>query len=314
MKEIKKLDVAKIKRKDKASKIVIAILRTFIIVGLSFIIILPIIISAIPALTDFNYLGEPTSIWLPKKSSGLSFKIASDLMDYKSSLPKTIFFAISISIIQVIVSAFVGYGFTTLGKGSGKALFALVILTIILPPQAIMLPQFMYFTKMGLIGNIGAIYLLSTFAMGLKSGLFIYLFKQFFQGLPKELEEAAAIDGCGYVGTFFRVMLPNATSVMLTVFVFAFVWNFGDLHYTMWFAKDANLMPSLVLEKVLNTGYVKGSFANATFLNPDDMPLLFEGSVRGAGLILYIAPLALFYFLIQRSFVQGFERSGITGQ
>ena len=314
MEKKKKLNVKNIKRKEKATNIAVVFVRTFLIVGLSFVILFPILSALIPSITSYSYLGEPNSIWLPLKTSGLSYKVARDLINYNKSLPITILFSLSMAIVQVAVSVFVGYGFAMMRSKVKKVLFFMVVLIIIVPAQALTVPQYLYFSKLKLLGNLGSLYLLSIFGVGLKSGLFIYLFKQYFEGLPKELEEAATMDGCGFVGTFFRVMLPNATSIMLTVFVFSFIWNFGDVYYSSWFANESGLLAPQIKNSLLFDGKIKGEFVNNTLLQPDDMPELFPGSVRSAGIILYITPLAIFYMVIQRKFVQGFERSGLTGQ
>lgn len=300
--------------KNKTANISFAVFRTLLIIGLSAIILLPIVSALIPAITDFNYLGSPNSIWLPIKSSSLAFSVSAGLIDYKKTLVVTLLYSGSMALLQVGVSAFVGYGFATMRSRFKNLLFFLVILTIIVPVQALSIPQGLYFKKIGIVDSIASLYLISAFCMGLKSGLFIYLFKQYFQSLPKELEEAASIDGCSYTKTFFRIMLPNAVPVMLTVFVFSFVWNFSDVYYASWFAKKSPLLSMFIQDNILVEAKIKGAFVNKTLLDPTDMPPLFQGSVIGATEILFLGPMILFYMLIQRKFVQGFERSGLTGQ
>lgn len=314
MEKGKYLNVSKIKRNRIISKILLKTFRTILILGLSFVILYPMMVAIIPAITEYNYLGQPNSIWLPQKTGFLSFDIATYLLEYKTSIFLSIGFAASMTAIQIIVSAFVGYGFAKLKFRGNTIVFALVILTIVLPPQAIMLPQFLNFKSLGLLGNISTIYLLAFTGQGLKSGLFIYLFRQFFKGLPDELEEAALIDGCGFFKTFYKIMLPTAGSIMLTVGVFSFVWNYSDLHYTNLFAGNTNLISNLLSQKFLNEGVIQNTYQEFTNLSKENMNPLFIGSVRGAGMSLYILPLAVLYFIIQRKFVQGFERSGITGQ
>lgn len=310
----KRNEISKYVIKNKTASISFAVFRTLLIIGLSAIILFPIISALIPAITDFNYLGEPNSVWIPLKTSGLAFGVASGLLNYKKTLIVTLLYSGSIALLQVGISAWVGYGFATMRSKFKNVLFFLVILTIIVPVQALSIPQGLYFKKLGIIDNIMSLYLITFFCMGLKSGLFIYLFKQYFQGLPKELEEAAAIDGCGYTKTFFKIMLPNAVPVMLTVFVFSFVWNFSDVYYASWFAKSSPLLSIAIQDNVMVEAKIKGQFVAKTLLDPTDMPSLFVGSVIGATEILFLGPMILFYMIIQRKFVQGFERSGLTGQ
>lgn len=307
------LDVIKIKRREKTTKLIINIAQAVLLVGLSFVILFPILSAIIPSITDYNYLGDPNSIWIPKKLSILSYNISFYLLDYTNTLFKSLLFSGAMTLVQVIVSAFVGYGFSRMRFKGHNVLFFFVVLTIVLPPQAIMLPQFLHFKNLGLLNNIASLFLLALTGQGLKSGLFIYLFRQFFKGLPEELEEAALIDGCGFFKTFFKIMLPNAGAIILTVSVFSFVWNYTDTYYANWFAGDAGLISSVMAKKFISDSYIIDAYQDFTLLSKESMNPLFVGAVRGSGMLLYILPLAIFYFIIQRRFVQGFERSGIVG-
>lgn len=312
-------NIKKMKRNAKIAGFSQIIFKIVLLIGLSFVILFPLLVLYISSVTDYGYLGKPNSIWIPQKYSTLAYRIAlsSGALNYSKSLFISILYALSLAIIQVFVSAFVGYGFSRLKFRGHNILFGLVILTIIMPSQVLSLPQYLYFGELGMSENILSIYLLAIFGQGLRSGLFIFLFRQFFKGLPEELEEAAFIDGCGFFKTFFQIMLPTAGSVMLTVFVFSFVWNYSDTNQLSWFAPTNNSLITNNLRNkfVLNSiGNIEGLFKEFTGIEGKDMNRLFIGSVTGAAIILYILPLAIFYFIIQRKLVQGFERSGITGQ
>lgn len=314
--------------KKRFKAFLVTILRTVLLLGLSFIILYPLIESIIPALTDYNYLGRPNSVWIPLEFGTLAFEIALYLLDYWEALLRTLAFAFFMMVIQTLSSAIIGYGFARLPFKGSDILFLFVILTIIVPPQTIMLPQYFHFQNfdifgiiefisgepISLLGNQSVIYLMSIFGMGLRSGLFIFLFRQFFKGLPKELEESAQIDGCGYARTFFQIILPNAIPIILTVGVFSFVWNYGDTFYVNLFSEDSNLLAQLLGRRFSNPNWVSNAFVELT-LQPQGAqasPLLL-GAAQGAAQLLFITPLLILYFIIQRKFVQGFERSGIVG-
>lgn len=318
----------KYKLKKKVNHVVIGFFRTLLILGISFIILYPIIESTLPALTDYNYLGRPNSIWIPLKFGTLSFDIAFHLLNYVPALTRTFIFSTSMMFVQLFASAIVGYGFAHAEFKGHKLLFGFVILTIIIPPQTIMLPQYFHFqnfdvlgiiealtgSPINLLGKSGVIYLMSALGMGFRSGLFIFLFRQYYKSLPKELEEAALIDGCGYFRTFFQIILPNTTSIMLTVGVFSFVWNYGDTFYTGLFAENTGLLAQFLGQRFATVTWVSNAFNELT-LQPQGTqanPLLL-GATQGAAKILFILPLLIIYFFIQRKFVQSFERSGIVG-
>jgi multiple sugar transport system permease protein len=138
---------------------------------------------------------------------------------------------------------------------------------------------------------------------GLRSGLYIYIFNQFFRGLPKEIEEAAFVDGAGVWYTYFKIMLVNATPAVITVAVFSMVWQFNDT----FFAKLFLISEDVVISK-------KISILQATIAN--DYKILdtaIQELYLNAGIILVILPILIIYLLLQRYFIEGVERSGIVG-
>ncbi len=323
---VKRLNTYKTKKMVRG--LTIGFFRTLLILGISFVILYPLIESILPAITDYNYLGRPNSIWIPLKFGTLSFDIASHLLNYWTALGKTFLFSTSMMMVQLFASAIVGYGFAHANFKGHNLLFLFVILTIIVPPQVIMLPQYFHFqsfdilgiieglsgSPLNLLGKTGVIYLMSALGMGFRSGLFIFLFRQYYRGLPKELEEAALIDGCGYFRTFFQIILPNTASIMLTVGVFSFVWNYGDTFYTGLFAENTGLLAQFLGQRFQTTTWVSNAFNELT-LQPQGTqanPLLL-GAAQGAAKVLFITPLLILYFIVQRKFVQSFERSGIVG-
>lgn len=145
--------------------------------------------------------------------------------------------------------------------------------------------------------------ILSLTALAFKNGLFIYIMRQYFNGVPDELEEAAYVDGAGIIKTFVRIIIPMAVPMMVTVFMFSFSWQWSDTFYTGLFftsTKSAILLPNIVKIPVsLDTNYV----AQATY----------EAAIRNTCGILILLPLVIIYMFAQRTLIEGVERSGITG-
>ena len=211
----------------------------------------------------------------------------------------------------------VGYGFARFDFPLKKFWFGCVIFTIVIPTHTIMLPLYMTFKsfnpfgivaalnggKTGIMGTVVPMYLLTLFASGLRSGLFIYIFNQFFRGLPKEIEEAAFVDGASMFYTYVRIMLVNAMPAVITVTVFSFVWQFNDTFYAKLF-----LIPdSTVISKRISS-------LQAVIANQDNiLSLTIQGLYRDAGAILVIAPVVIVYLVLQKNFIEGVERSGIVG-
>jgi multiple sugar transport system permease protein len=136
--------------------------------------------------------------------------------------------------------------------------------------------------------------------VGLRAGLFIYIFRQFFRGLPKELEDAAYIDGCGPFSTFIRVMVPNSFQAILTVLILSVVWHWNEYYLTsMFFLNKWTIATSL-------TGMT--NHLNDTNLNP----YAFVTKMQ-AGSLLSILPILLMYLVLQKYFTESIERTGIVG-
>lgn len=145
--------------------------------------------------------------------------------------------------------------------------------------------------------------ILSLTGLAFKNGLFIYIMRQYFNGVPDELEEAAYVDGAGVIKTFARIILPMAVPMMVTIFMFSFSWQWSDMFYTGLFftsTKSAILLPNIVkIPSSLDTDYVA--------------QLTYETAIRNTCGVLILAPLVIIYLFAQRTLIEGVERSGITG-
>ena len=147
--------------------------------------------------------------------------------------------------------------------------------------------------------------ILSICGLGFKNGLYVFMLRQFFSGVPDELEESAYIDGSGTMRTFFQIILPLSVPMMITVFLFAFSWQWTDDFYTNLFFTTTKtvLMPDLTAEipKSITSKYADFAGQN-----------LYYSAVRNTSGLMIIAPLIVIYLFCQKYLVQGIERSGLT--
>ena len=157
-------------------------------------------------------------------------------------------------------------------------------------------------TSFNLINTYWPLWILSVTALAFKNGLYIFMLRQFFTGIPDELEESAAVDGAGVFRTFVTIVLPNAIPMMITVFMFAFSWQWTDNFYTDLFytTSGPTLMPDIVV--------VPLSLASSTAASG-----MVNTAVFNTCGILILLPLIIMYVFLQRYIIQGIERSGITG-
>ena len=307
----------KMVRSKKSKDITMVVLRSVLLFGLCFVILFPTIQQISMALRAPEDVNNPAVIWIPLNWSLMNLKIAAVVLDYKNALLNTMKISVISMFLQIISTSLAGYAFSRLKFKGSNILFIFVILTIIIPPQALSLQQYLYFKDLNLIGNELSIYLMSGLGMGIRSGIFIYIFRQFFRGLPKELEESAQIDGAGVFRTFWNVMLPNARGALVTVGLFAFVWAWNDAYYVKIFEVSTADFPLLTM-RLINAAegmYQALFYTGGLDLIGQDVweNPLFLALISNVAALLMMLPLLIMYLFVQKQFVESIERTGIVG-
>ncbi len=293
------------------------LLKIIILVGVSYVIISPLIGMIVQSVASTEDIYNPMMYVLPSHPSLEKYELASMRLDYLPTIAKNLLYTLSLTLIQLFVCSMVGYGFARFEFRFKKLLFACVVIMIVIPAHTIMLPLYMTFKNfdpMGLISLINGeslnlmssvwpVYILTFFGCGVRSGLFIYIFTQFFRGLPKEIEEAALVDGAGVWYTYFRIMLVNAMPAVITVSVFSIVWQFNDLFYSNLFLVDEDI----VISKKL------ASFPGVLANQDKILNITIQQQYVDAGIIMTLLPVVVIYLVLQKKFIEGSERSGIVG-
>lgn len=314
--------------KTKAQNALWSLFRYGIILGICFIILYPIIRKVSVAIMDKKDIYNPTIFVIPQHFTWDNIKTAAKVLNYFPTLGNTLLFVVITTLLATISCALAGYGFARFNFPGKNILFGLALLTILIPANTLMVPMYLHFRNFDFMGIIhlftgkDGVNLINSYwpttisamtANGLKAGLFIYIFRQFFRGLPKEIEESALIDGAGGVKTFFRIMLPNAVPPLVTVLLFSFVWQYNDSFYTSLYMSQMNLMPTMVASIAANANTViqsmlPGGYDPNVKIDPNYIAMIVD-----TGILLVIAPLIVLYMFVQRYFVESVERSGIVG-
>lgn len=300
----------------KTKHILIAIIRGFIIFGLCFVVIYPVLQMIVAGISDLKDLNDPLVVWIPRTISMTTINISAEAINYLPALRNTFIMATGVMLITVFSTSLAGYAFARLKFKGISILLIFVIFTIVVPPQTIAMPLFMLFNYFKLTSTFWPLFIMAFTGMGIKAGIFIFIFNQVFRNLPKELEEAALIDGCGVVKTFYRVMLPNAKSAIVTVMLFAFVWQWNDVFYSQLlistqFLDLLSLNISEIAPRLTYTLYTLGidqNVAEGMSRNP-----LVVGTIANTAALLMLLPLLIGYLFVQRLFVESVERVGIVG-
>ena len=318
----------KFRKKDMygATRFLWSICRFLLIFGLGFVILYPLLQILSKVFMPTDQYQDLSVIWIPKSLTLDNIKNAVSYMKFGESLANTLILALSCAAIQIVVCSLTGYGFARFRFPLREPLFLMVILTIIVPTQIIFLPSFVqyrFFDFFGISRLLGLVtgkeytefavslvdtrwsfWVPSLFGVGLRSGIFIYLFRQCFRNIPKELEEAAKIDGCGSISTYVKIMLPNAKSSILTVFLFSIVWHWNEYTLTRTFFPQKYQPLAVQLKLAIDS--MMSDLSTRTNLS-------FQMGVTYASVLLFILPVLIIYIFTQRWFVEGVESSGIKG-
>jgi len=211
-------------------------------------------------------------------------------IDFLLLLRNTLFYAIITTVAAVSSSAFVAYGFARFDFPFKNGLFMLVMATIILPPQVTLVPKYAFFLQIGWVGTWLPLIVPTFFANAYN----IFLMRQYFMTIPREMDEAAMIDGAGPLRTFFYIILPQAKPALMAVTLFHFFYAWNDFFEPLvYLAGKASLYPLTI---------------GLTFFN--DLFSQEQHLIQAASFMTLIIPLIIF-FLAQRVFIQGVVITGV---
>lgn len=300
-----------------------SIIRGVIVLGICFTILQPLFVKISVSFREEQDLYDSSIKYIAKHFTLDNYKIAFHGMDYVNTFIRTLGLSGGVAFIQLIACLLTAYGFARFRFPGKKILFGCVILTLIVPPQVIMLPLFMHFrfydffgiiqtltgSKANLIDTFWPFFIQAATCTGFKNGLYIYMLRQFFKGMPKELEEAAFVDGSGKLRTFLQIMLPSAVPMMVTIFLFGFVWQWTDSFYSSIYLNNVKVIPTALTSLVYQVADQYKTFGgNMNFISPG-----FSSMINNTGVVMTILPLVILYLVCQKFFVEGIERSGIVG-
>lgn len=293
------------------------------IITMSYLFMFPLYYMLVVSFQRPDLAVDPTSVYVPKAFSIEAYKIAFKQLDYKNSALLSLIISVFSTALTAISCSLTGYAFARFEFKGKKIAFLFVMLLIVIPPQQIIVPQYLMYKSFnfgGLLSLFGVeLNLLNTpfvfvlpsmFAVGLKAGIFIFIFRQFFLGQPRELEEAAKIDGCGALQTFIKVMAPLAKPAFVVVIMLCIIWHWNDYYSSSMFFIDKIKPVMICLERLRQNivemstlpGLPKGNYT----------PVILRMYLQ-AGVVLTITPPLFLYVFMQKQFVESIDRTGIVG-
>ena len=286
-------------------KIVVYVL--LIVIG--FIFLYPLIMMIVTSLKSDNDLMDTSITWIPTSLEFANYKVAFCEISYIKSLYKTMIVVTIPSLLNTIIALLTAYGFSRFKFPGKNLLFGVMLATFIIPSALTKIPQFVWYSKMNLIGSIFTYIIPSSLGQGLNEAIYILILFSMFNQIPKQLEEAAKIDGATSLGVFFKVAIPMIIPGIITVFLFSFVWYWNDSATAAMYlgraGKDNWATIPVMLERYQNNIVAQ--------TNGGIGMKLYRGE-KMAGTLLSIAPLLILYFCLQRFFVESIEKTGIAGE
>ncbi|NWO21731.1 carbohydrate ABC transporter permease [Oribacterium sp. oral taxon 102] len=280
------------KRKGKVS----AVIYHCIVMLFGMIMIYPLIWMLMSSFKETNTIFTTAGSLLPgrftlanyrnglKGFAGVAFSVF-----FRNSL----FISIAATIGTVLSSAVVAYGFSRCRFALKPLLFSAMLVTMMLPAQVLMIPQYLWYQKLGWVNTYFPLIVPYWFAT---QGFFVYLMTNFIDGIPRELDEAAKIDGCSYYTVFTRIIFPLITPAIITATIFSFMWRWDDfLGALLYVNKTASYPVSLALK---------------LFCDPSSSS---DYGAMFAMATLSILPAMLIFFTLQRYLVEGISTSGLKG-
>ncbi len=310
----KKINLLK-RRHISLASLLWTVFRFILLLGLCYVIISPFLQKISAMFMSPSDLQNPTVWMIPQNPTFDNVIRVIKYGDYVPAAINSLLISTLCAFLQTFTCCMVGYGFAKFKFKGRNFFFLLSVLTIIIPPQTLYLSLYMkfrYFDIYGILGLLGIekiklvetvipSTLLSATALGLKNGLYIFVMRQFFKGVPQELNEAAWVDGCNPIRAFFSTMLPLAKPMLISVFLLSFAWQWTDTFYSGLFNRSMTVLP-MILNKV--TAIATESISNGTMMS---------SVMQNTAVVMIIAPLFIFYLVFQRQLIQGIERSGIVG-
>ena len=316
----KKLD-AKV-RMQRTGKLLGRIVFYVVCLCLAYQLLYPVLYMISMSIREPSDMNDPSIIWVAKHFTLDNFADAIKSMNFWNTFRVSLTLCIVCGVLDVFSCAIAGYGFARFDFWGKKALFVLVIFTMVVPTQTLVLPLYMrwryadfggivgLFNEQGFVNLIGTLWPLiipAALAMGVRSGLYIFIYRQFFINLPVALEDAAYIDGAGPYRTFFSIMLPNIKNAIITVFLFSFVWNWGEYYLSKQFLGSTDRSIMVALSSIRRDLSSLSSLAGTQIgSNPEKVATRVM-----AGCLLTAAPMLIMFIFTQRFLADSIEHIGI---
>ncbi len=280
----------------KAEKITKTVVYHVLVCGLGLVMLYPLIWMFMSSFKETTSIFRTAGSLVPEQFTIANYTNGWRGMggvSFASFFGNSLLISLTATLGTLASSALVAFGLSRC-KFRGKGILHVAMLaSMMLPGQILMVPQYLWYQKLGWVGSYAPLIVPYCFAV---QGFFVFLFMNFMEGIPRELDEAAKIDGCSYYGIFFRIVLPLVSPALITGAIFSFMWRWDDFMSALLYINDVAKYPvSLALKLFSDPG------------SSSDFGSMFAMSVVS------LIPIVLVFIIFQKYLVEGIASTGIKG-
>ncbi len=280
-----------------------------VLIVISYVYLYPLLYMLVTSFMSVDDLVNDSVHWIPTDIAFENFKQAFEVMDFGNTIVDTLELSVIPALCQVVISCLTGYAFSRY-RFKGKALcWGLLILTFVLPSQATMVPTYLIFKDLDIIGTVWAFVLPAVLGQGFKSTIITLVFYLFFSQISTSQIEAASLDGCGHFKIFTYIALPCVGAAFIIGFLFSLVWYWNETYLTSMYISNSSIGNTNSMTTLL----VKLTQFEASYklLNEGNGDNTLNEAIRMAGTVICITPLVTVYFILQKYFVQSVDMVGL---
>ena len=280
----------------KKKRIIYRTLYHLVVIAIGILMIYPLLWMVMSSFKETNTIFLTAGSLIPDKFTLVNYMTGWKgfaKITFGTFFKNSAFIAVTATVGTVFVSSFVAFGISRCQFPGKKILFMAVLLTMMVPAQVIMVPQYIWYQKLGWVGTFLPLIVPYCFAI---QGFFVYMMFNFIESIPKELDEAAKIDGCSYYGIYTRVVFPLMVPALVTSAIFSFIWRWDDFMSALLYINKAAQYPvSLALKLFTDPG------------STSDYGAMFAMST------LSLLPVLIIFVFSQKYLVDGIATSGLKG-
>lgn len=279
----------------------------------AYVFLFPFLYMLVTSLKSPADLADITVNWVPRTIQWSNYSLAFTSLGFWRHALNSLLIGVVAILGHLASGSFIGYGLARYRFPGGRLIFALVIVALIVPTQTIIIPSYIVYSTVGLVNTYVPLLLPTFLGFGLRGGLYIFIFRQYYIRLPHELEDAAKIDGCSFIRTFWNIVIPMSQPAILVSSILGFVWHWHDyyepgvyLHKTQLTPLTSRL-PELwrLLRALENEEMIQDMMENDFFM-------MFNEAMYMAATVICLVPVLVLFAVVQRYFIQGVERTGLV--